>query len=134
KAIKRPWVSASSVSPISTPTVRMRAAGCAFARIGRLMSAPPSNVMNSRRLMGLTQGQRSGGKYSMSDPCIAAKADRSSLVRVISVGDDNGRASTDVWSPPKADENYVALRDGEPDRLGGGVKLDIGNPVALEPT
>src|SRR5262245_46865410 len=52
----------------------------------------------------------------------------------ISVGDDNGRASADVWSAPKADENSVALRDGEPERLGGGVKLDIGNPVALAPT
>jgi len=44
---------------MNTPMRRMRAAYCARAVTGQATAAPPSNVMNSRRLMGFHQGQRS---------------------------------------------------------------------------
>src|SRR5215813_10725166 len=47
---------------------------CARAASGHAAAAPPSNEMNSRRFIALTQTQGSW-QYSRSGPCIAAKAD-----------------------------------------------------------
>jgi hypothetical protein len=58
----------------------MRAAGWAFARIGRLVSAPPSNVMNSRRLIGLPRGQRT--RVSIAGQARASQQKAATYVRV----------------------------------------------------
>src|SRR6266446_2638801 len=61
KASVRALASASFAKPISAPTLRTRTGSCAFAGIAWSANAPPSNVMNSRRLMGgLPQGQDHG--------------------------------------------------------------------------
>jgi hypothetical protein len=43
-----------SATDISTPMRRIRPACCARAASGHVAAAPPSNVMNSRRLMSKT--------------------------------------------------------------------------------
>src|SRR5262249_15556424 len=60
KAWTRALASASFVKPTSTPTVRTRTGSCALAEIAWAANAPPSDLMNSRRLMGFTQGQDLG--------------------------------------------------------------------------
>jgi hypothetical protein len=46
-----------SAKPISTPMRRMRSACCARAKSGHVAAAPPTNVMNSRRLIAAPEGQ-----------------------------------------------------------------------------
>ena len=105
KAIERPRACASSASPISTPTVLTRAAGCAFAGIGQLVSAPPSQVMNSRRLIGLPQGQTSGGNIAKGE----GRALRQK--RPAQVGDSLGHSAMSARCPVclKADTAGHAL-------------------------
>jgi hypothetical protein len=64
--------------------------------------APPSRVKKSRRLMGRTPTQGLLVKYSRSGPCIAAKAGRSSPVRVIFVRSTRSRRSRHVRFAPIA--------------------------------
>src|SRR5437763_1175487 len=52
--------------------------------------------MNSRRLMGVPQGQGSRANYSRSGPCIAAKSGRSSPVRVNRVASRRPRGIADA--------------------------------------
>jgi hypothetical protein len=83
---------------------------CARAASGHAAAAPPKSVMTSRRLIGFPQGQGSRIKYSRSGPCIAAKAGRSSPVRVKLGRAGDVRCTTAL--PPKADVHsrscYVA--------------------------
>jgi hypothetical protein len=46
----------------STPIRRIRSGCCARAATGHVVAAPPSNVMKSRRLMGLPRAEGYAGQ------------------------------------------------------------------------
>jgi hypothetical protein len=106
KAWTRALASASFAKPISTPTVRTRSS-CAFAGIAWSANAPPSNVMNSRRLMGLTRGQRS--RVSIAGQ---ARAPQQKAAPYVRVGSDSviRRCRLNVrFAHPKADFPILKL-------------------------
>jgi hypothetical protein len=115
-----PWTSAALFrSPSESPatsdrnmaTRGRRAACCARAASGHAADAPPSSVINARRLTCSPQSQPSRTDYSRSGSCIAAKVDHSCPVRVNRFGSIRPRCTRNVRFCSNSVQTLAAQRN-----------------------